>query len=84
MHCRRVRSAIFLFADGQLAGDLRVAFRSHVETCPHCLRELEAAERLLALLRRRCRREQAPEQLRTRVVALIASAPRRPMEEEDA
>lgn len=84
MHCRRVRSAVFLFADGQLAAGLEVAFRSHVEACPHCLRELEAAERLLALLRGRCRRAPAPEHLRTRVVALLASSPRRPMEDEDA
>lgn len=83
MHCRRVRSAIFLFADGQLGGTVEIAFRAHVEACPHCLRELEAAERLLALLRARCRRAPAPAHLCTRVVTLLASVSRQPLEDEN-
>lgn len=72
MHCRRVQRFIFLFADGQAAGTLAVAFRSHLEVCPQCARELEAAERLLALLRRGCRRDCAPDHLRSRLLGLLA------------
>ena len=72
MHCRRVQRFIFLFADGQVAGTVKVAFRTHLEGCPHCARELEAAERLLALLRRGCRRHSAPEHLRSRLLGLLA------------
>lgn len=72
MHCRRVQRFIFLFADGQVAGAVEVAFRSHVEICPQCARELEAAIRLRALLRQRCRRDCAPAHLRTRLLGLLA------------
>lgn len=83
MHCRRVQRFIFLFAEGQIARGLESAFRSHLAVCPRCLRELEAAERLVALARCGCRRQEAPEHLRLRLTALIAGRCTEPTEESD-
>jgi anti-sigma factor (TIGR02949 family) len=68
MECRRVRQIVFLYTDNEMGQELLVAFREHLELCPRCLQEVQAAQRLLALLRARCARRAAPEGLRLRIV----------------
>jgi len=68
MECRRVRQVVFLYTDNEMGQELLVAFREHLELCPHCLQEVQAAQRLLTLLRARCARRAAPEGLRLRIV----------------
>ena len=71
MDCEHVRAAIFLFTDNEMEEDLVLSFRAHLERCPHCEREFDAARRLLVVLRERCARQAAPPSLRVRILASL-------------
>ena len=68
MDCRKVREAVFLYADNEMEGELLILFREHVAICPECARRTTHAERLITVVRKRCVRAPAPEQLRQRIL----------------
>lgn len=72
MECRRIRQVVFLYTDNEMGQDLLVSFREHLELCPRCLREVEAAQRLIAVLRARCARRVAPAGLRVRILRRLS------------
>jgi len=68
MDCRKVREVVFVYTDNEMEGDLLISFREHVALCPECRRQTVYAQRLVAVVRRRCARAAAPEQLRQRIL----------------
>jgi anti-sigma factor RsiW len=46
MDCKRDREEIGAYADGELAGEVRAAFESHLAACASCRAEVAAHERL--------------------------------------
>lgn len=73
MNCRRVKRVALLYAadPAGMRAELAAAFRTHLEICPGCLAEIEAARLLLSSLRRACQRRAAPEHLRLRILSVI-------------
>lgn len=72
MDCRKVREEyVFLYADNEMGRELLVAFRRHVSRCPHCAQEAQYTRRLLALVRERAVRRQAPVDLRAKILARL-------------
>lgn len=49
--CRRARARLVELADGNLAESVSAELRRHLDTCPDCLRELEALREETGLLR---------------------------------
>jgi len=71
MDCRRVRRIVFLYAEKEMEADLASALRAHLERCPHCLEQRQAALRLFAALKRACSCRPAPEHLRVRIRTVL-------------
>ncbi|MCP4205038.1 MAG: mycothiol system anti-sigma-R factor [bacterium] len=69
MDCRKVREVVFVYADNEMEGELLVSFRKHVAVCPECARRTIYAERLITVVRKRCVKAVAPEQLRQRILS---------------
>ena len=66
MKCKSVQEVIFLYTDNELDEEICVSLRRHVELCPDCAREVAYKERLLQLLRQRCKRATSPRRARCR------------------
>ena len=69
MDCERAREAMFRMSDNELEPDLVVPFRKHLGDCPTCAQHFDYVGKLLALIRGRCCRYQAPDSLRFRILA---------------
>lgn len=67
MDCRKVRQVVFLYTDNEMDGELLISFQEHVAICPECARQAVRAERLVAVVRKRCIRQAAPSGLRERI-----------------
>ncbi len=74
MDCSRFEEIVFLYSDNQLEQELVVLYRQHIELCPRCAHKAVYTERLLTILRRRCNRATAPEELRERILAGLRGA----------
>lgn len=59
---------MFLVIDGEAEQEILVSVEQHLVQCPGCAQELEYARRFVAVLRERCRRASAPDQLRERIL----------------
>jgi mycothiol system anti-sigma-R factor len=69
--CREVLDRVFEFLDGELA-DLDVSrIEQHLDECGPCLKQYDLDVALKALLRRSCVCEQAPEELRQKIMVRI-------------
>lgn len=68
MDCSRFREVVFQFADGEMAGELLVEFRTHMTDCPDCDQRRQTTERWLQTLKRRLPKLTAPERLRQRIL----------------
>lgn len=68
MNCRKFKEVVFLYTDNEMEGDLLVSFRAHRQRCPGCAEEVEFARRFVLLIRRRCRRSEASEALRRKIL----------------
>lgn len=68
MDCRKVREVVFVYADNEMEGELLISFKQHVAICPECARRTVYAERLITVVRKRCAKAVAPEQLRQRIL----------------
>lgn len=74
MNCDKVREAMYLSGDEEAEEELLSPCRDHLEECPTCSAHLEYVTKFVAVLRRRCRRQSAPSELRDRI---LESLPRR-------
>jgi mycothiol system anti-sigma-R factor len=69
--CREVLDRVFEFLDGEM-GQLDVArIEQHLDECGPCLRQYDLDVVLKALLRRSCACEQAPQELRQKILVRI-------------
>jgi mycothiol system anti-sigma-R factor len=73
--CGDYSATIQLYLDQELSGDDLEDFRAHLEDCEACRVELEAQERLSALLHRSRPLYTAPDTLRARVMQAAESLP---------
>ena len=78
MDCKRVKEAVFLFADNELEEEVCVEIREHLVLCPRCARRIEYTRKVLTIVRKRCTRASAPESLRQKI---LTSLPHRGGEE---
>jgi anti-sigma factor (TIGR02949 family) len=70
--CQEALSHLYHYIDEQMALPELTRMRTHLDTCPGCLHELDVAHGLRRALRRSCT-EEAPGELRDRVAARIAA-----------
>jgi mycothiol system anti-sigma-R factor len=68
--CGDVIQRAFEYLDGELADLDCSKIAQHLEECASCLDEYHRNEQLKALVRRSCGCESAPEQLRSKIVAM--------------
>jgi mycothiol system anti-sigma-R factor len=68
-------TTIQLYLDNELNGQHLEDFRAHLEECESCQMELEAEERLSALLHRSRPLYSAPDALRARVIQAVGALP---------
>jgi mycothiol system anti-sigma-R factor len=69
MDCHRVREAMFRATDNELEAELVAPFKDHLSFCPNCNQQFTYVGRLVATIRLRCCRYDAPSQLRVRILA---------------
>ncbi len=71
MDCSEVSRRVFLYVDGELdpASSLQVAL--HVEHCRACSSKVEFERRLREVIRRSCRSDAAPPDLRIRLRRML-------------
>ena len=69
--CSEVLARVYEYLDNEM-GELDVAkIRQHLDECDPCLRQYKLDVALKALLRRSCVCEQAPQELRARIMIRI-------------
>jgi mycothiol system anti-sigma-R factor len=69
--CREVLDRVFEFLDGEM-GQLDVArIKQHLDECGPCLKQYDLDVVLKTLLRRSCACEQAPQELRQKILVRI-------------
>lgn len=71
MDCKRVIDRVYLFFDDEMGDDERAPFQEHIDGCPHCARRYRFTRRFLLLVRERCVRCSAPEQLHRRILVSL-------------
>ena len=69
MNCDSVRAAMYQVSDNELEGELLLSFRQHLTLCSSCSHRYGFVSQLLAIVRGRCCRYEAPVTLRTRILA---------------
>ncbi|MGL5828153.1 MAG: mycothiol system anti-sigma-R factor [Angustibacter sp.] len=71
--CAQVLQGIFAYLDGELAQLDCELIAQHLDTCPGCAQEYTVDCALKAVIKRSCSGESAPQELRDRVVAGLAT-----------
>ena len=69
--CTEARRYLDAFLDHEIDDELTARLEEHVVTCPHCSRLADAERHLRAIVRSRCA-EQAPPELRARVMTSLS------------
>ena len=69
--CREVLDRVFEFLDGEMAGLDVARIEQHLDECGPCLKHYDLDVALKDLLRRSCACEQAPHELRRRIMLRI-------------
>jgi len=71
MNCEAVHAAMYQVSDNELEGELLLSFRQHLTICSTCSHRYGFVSRLLAIVRGRCCRYEAPTTLRMRILASL-------------
>ena len=69
--CAQVLAKVYEYLDGELSATDLIRIREHLDDCGPCLRQYDLDVVLKALVRRSCR-EQAPADLRERILVQIS------------
>ena len=69
MDCQAVHVAMYRASDNELDGETLLSFRQHLTLCAGCSHRYGFVSRLLAIVRGRCCRYDAPSTLRVRILA---------------
>lgn len=68
--CKKIREEwIFLWSDNEMGEEMVLAFRQHIEACPHCAELIHIRKRFWAVVRTKCVRRPAPGALRDKILA---------------
>ncbi len=66
--CKKIHAWVFLHVDREMRREeLVVAFRQHLSECPRCAQTKVVTETILAIVRKRAKRQRAPVELRRRI-----------------
>ncbi|GGL85828.1 mycothiol system anti-sigma-R factor [Nakamurella endophytica] len=71
--CAEVLRDVWLFLDDEMDADRRAAVQHHLDDCSPCLVEAGLDQKLKSLLHSKCGGDRAPEQLRARLAARLAT-----------
>jgi len=71
--CDEVLRDVWLFLDDEMDPENRAAVQRHLDDCSPCLVEAGIDEKLKHLLHSKCGGDRAPERLRVRLVARLAT-----------
>jgi mycothiol system anti-sigma-R factor len=72
--CSEVLDRVYEYLDGELTPDDLDKIRVHLDDCSPCLRQYDLDVALKALVRRSCGCDQAPVELRERILVTITEA----------
>ncbi|HYN73115.1 MAG TPA: mycothiol system anti-sigma-R factor [Nakamurella sp.] len=72
-HCDEVLRDVWMFLDDEMDPENRAAVQRHLDDCSPCLAEAGIDEKLKHLLHSKCGGDRAPERLRVRLVARLAT-----------
>lgn len=67
--CEEAQRRLYELLDAELEGELLAKLQAHVERCPQCHEIADVEAHIRAVLRRSCS-EEAPAELRARIVAV--------------
>lgn len=70
--CAQVLAQVYEYLDGEMSAQDLIKIREHLEDCGGCLRQYDLDVALKALVRRSCGCEQAPADLRQRIMVQIS------------
>jgi mycothiol system anti-sigma-R factor len=73
IECAGVLKDVWRFLDDELDPANRAAVEAHLDGCSPCLEEANLDHKLKALLHSKCGGDQAPEELRAKVIARLRS-----------
>src|SRR3954463_15607208 len=73
--CQPTRAALSAYVDGELPPDDAAAIADHLTTCAHCSADYHTVLDTIALTHSQLERFTAPDVLRARIRAAIATAP---------
>ena len=71
--CAQVMRDVWLFLDNEMDPGNRAAVQKHLDDCSPCLEEAGVDAKLKSLLANKCGGDRAPEQLRARLTAKLAT-----------
>jgi mycothiol system anti-sigma-R factor len=71
--CKTCLKALYPYIDRELSDEDIVQVRIHLEDCTGCLHLFQFQESLRRLVRVRCQEQHAPEALRARIAARLAT-----------
>ncbi len=70
--CEEAVHTLYHFLDGELTEARRLHIQKHLEACGPCLEAFDFEAELRLIIARKCR-DQVPEELRARIVAVLLS-----------
>lgn len=65
--CRQVLENLYLYIDGEVAGDICVSIEAHLSLCPPCHDHVDFERDLKEMVRRKCLEGAAPPDLTARL-----------------
>lgn len=71
MSCHRARRVVFLWVDRERESLPVAPLERHFAECPECRDHAVRVERVVLMVRARCRRETAPQALASRIRSLL-------------
>jgi mycothiol system anti-sigma-R factor len=69
--CSDVIEAVYVYLDGELEPDDSASIRAHLDDCGPCLRQYGLDKLVKSLVARSCGSDQAPDELRLKVMARL-------------
>ena len=77
MDCKEVDKFLQVYVDGELDDEDRVLVEEHLRSCPRCRAMADYEQRFIKSIKARFPREEAPAELRSRLVHAMAQVPER-------
>lgn len=69
--CRQVLERLYLYIDGEIAGEDCVSLEAHLKCCPPCMDHVDFEKNLKEVVRRKCSEGAAPPELANKLKAQI-------------